>query len=49
MNRANKMPKANTNILSVKTRNVPKLNALPEEAEDEDLRLADLFDEIDAG
>ena len=49
LNRENKMPKANKNILSVKTRNVPKLNALPEEAEDEDLRLADLFDEIDAG
>lgn len=49
LNRETKMPKTNKNILSVKTRNFPKLNTLPEEAEDEDLRLADLFDEIDAG
>lgn len=28
--------------------NVPRLNNLPEEAEDDDLRLADLLDEIDA-
>ena len=45
----NRMPKTNKNILSVKIPNIPKLNALPEETEDEDLRLADLFDEIDAG
>lgn len=49
LNRENKMPKTIKNILSVKIRNVPKLNTLPEEAEDEDLRLTDLFDEIDAG
>lgn len=44
----NKIPKANRKISPVNNRSVPKLNALPEEAEEEDLRLADLFDEIDA-
>lgn len=43
-----KKPKSN-NTKSIPTYgSVPKLNNLPDEIEDEDLRLVDLFDEIDA-
>ena len=49
LNRKNKEPEAYANAAPVNIRNLPKLNNLPEESEDEDLRLADLFDEIDAG
>lgn len=43
-----KTPKVHRKTSPINNRSVPKLNALPEEADDEDLRLADLFDEIDA-
>lgn len=46
--RDNKTPKNNRKISPVNNRRLPKLNALPEETEDEDLRLADLFAEIDS-
>jgi hypothetical protein len=49
LNRKNSAPEVYANAAPVNNRNLPKLNNLPEEAEEEDLRLADLFDEIDEG
>lgn len=49
LSRKNKNPEIYANVTPSNNRNLPKLNNLPEEAEDDDLRLADLFDEIDAG
>jgi hypothetical protein len=48
-NRKIKAPEIYANVAPVTNRNLPKLNNLPEEVEEEDLRLADLFDEIDEG
>lgn len=49
LNRKIKAPENYANAAQVNNRNLPKLNNLPEEAEEEDLRLADLFNEIDEG
>ena len=47
LNRKNKAAETYANAAPVNNRNLPKLNNLPEEAEDVDLRLADLLAEID--
>jgi hypothetical protein len=48
-NRKIKAPEIYANVTPVNDRNLPKLNNLPEEADDDDLRLADLFNELDEG
>ncbi len=45
--RGNRSPKNENNFPNDIYGSVPRLNTLPDEADDEDLRLADLFDEID--
>jgi hypothetical protein len=49
LNRKNKAPETFANAAPVNNRNLPKLNNLPEETEEEDLRLSDLLAEIDEG
>ena len=49
LNRKTGAPEIYADAAPGNNRNLPKLNNLPEEAEDEDLRLADLFEEIDEG
>jgi hypothetical protein len=48
-NRKNRATETYANAAPVTNRNLPKLNNLPEETEDEDLRLSDLLAEIDEG